>query len=542
MQVPMTAEQARWDKADKVRRLRRINLPRLPDWNYDACQYHETPTPECEYRLCGGDFFDHQTKSIVWAYIAQKGIEASVPGAGKTNIMAGLLCLQKYLGEQLRTVIVVQTPTVAQWSQEVARFAPGLKVSVVSAGLKKPDRLAVYASDWEVLIIGYHLMTRDVDALMAINVLQIFSDDVDPILNPKNATAKAFNRLAENAERVLVVNATNLQTRLDQLYWAAMPIGGRRVWGSIENFKKKYEKREPVYFHLRKPTKYDPQAKKVHKTLKFVGYKNLNDFQAKFNPMVMRHGYEDLNDVRMPAVMPATQIWLEMYPEQRKRYALLQAGVLELLAKDETPQQRAISALAAYNYGTQICTGLPALGEPDGEGSSAKLDWLEHQLAEGVFSDQKVVVFLKNIGSVQALHERLSRRGVGYETIWGRETRKEERAASQQRFWEDPHCRVMIGTSAMERGLNLQVANILVYVDSIPNPARMHQILGRIRRAGSTHEHVWPFYLLMEDTQEERYLKVLGTRQALVDAVWNEDSAELFDRLSPDELLRLISP
>jgi SNF2 family DNA or RNA helicase len=276
--------------------------------------------------------------------------------------------------------------------------------------------------------------------------------------------------------------------------------------------------------------------------MKFVGYKNLNDFQSKFNPMVIRHGYEDLNDVRMPDVMPATQVWLEMYPEQQKRYALLQAGVLELLGKDETPQQKAISALAAYNYGTQICTGLPALGEPDGPGASAKLDWLERELAEGNFADQKVVIFLKNIGSVSALHERLTRRGVGYETIWGRETRKEEREAAQRRFWEDPAQRVMIGTSAMERGLNLQIANILVFVESIPNPARMHQLLGRIRRAGSVHSHVFPFYLLMSDTQEERYLRVLGTRQALVDAVWNEDSAELFDRLSPDELLRLITP
>lgn len=542
MLVPMSADQARWEKAHKVKRLRRVNLPRLPDWNYDACQYHETPTPECEYRLCGGDFFDHQTKSVVWAYIAQKGIEASVPGAGKTNIMAGLLCLQKYLGETLRTVIVVQTPTVAQWSQEVARFAPGLDVAVVSAGLNKSQRLAVYAGSWEVLILGYHLMTRDIEALMAINVLQIFSDDVDPILNPKNATAKAFNRLAENAERVLVVNATNLQTRLDQLYFAALPIGGRSVWGSLDNFKNKYEKREPVYLHLRQQNRHGKDSRKVHKTMKFVGYKNLTDFKEKFGPMVIRHGYGDLNDVRMPDVMPATQIWLDMYPEQKKRYALLQAGVIELLAKDETPQQRAISALTAYNYGTQICTGLPALGEPDGEGSSAKLDWLEHQLAEGVFSDQKAVVFIKNIGSVQALHERLSRRGVRYETIWGREPRKEAREASQRRFWEDPDCRVMIGTSAMERGLNLQIANILVFVDSIPNPARMHQLLGRIRRAGSVHSHVFPFYLLMSDTQEERYLRVLGTRQALVDAVWNEDSAELFDRLSPEELLRLITP
>jgi hypothetical protein len=383
----------------------------------------------------------------------------------------------------------------------------------------------VYASDWEVLIVGYHLMTRDIEALIAINVLQVFSDDVDPILNPKNATAKAFNRLAENAERVAVVNATNLQTRLEQLYFAALPIGGRGVWGSQENFKKKYEKREPVYLHLKKQNAHGKASKKVHKTMKFVGYKNLEDFRDKYGPMVIRHGYEDLTDIRLPEVMPAGQIWLDLYPEQRKRYALLQAGIHELIDKDDTPQQKQISALAAYNYGTQICTGLCALGEPDGPQVSSKLDWLEGAVSEGVFAEVgKLVVFVKNIGTVNALHARLESRGIGYATIWGPENSKEARELAQRRFWEDPVCRVLIGT-----------------IDSIPNPARMHQILGRIRRAGSRHQRVFPFYLLATDTQEERYLRVLGSRQALFDRVHDEESAELFERLTPEEIARLIS-
>jgi hypothetical protein len=537
-------QQVRWEKASTVKQegLRRVDLPRLEAWNYGPCPDHEVATPECEFRKCGGDFFDHQTKSIAWAYLGQLGIEASVPGSGKTNVVLGLLSLLKHLKEPLKAVIVVQTSAVAQWTEEAQRFAPGLRTQASTSGLSKSKRLALYSGDWEVLIMGYHIMTRDVQALLAVEPKQMISDDVDPLLNDRNATARAFNLLAEQAERVLVCNATNLQTRLQQLYHAATPIGGKAIFGSIESFERRYVKREPVYFTVTTEGRGGVTIRETKKTFKATGYKNLNDFRERFSPMVYRTNYDDLTDVRLPEVMPPTLIWRDMYPAQRAKYELLQQGVLELIKENQPPEQKAISALAKYNHGSQICTGLPALGEPDGPGASAKLDWLEQTIVDGDWSDRKVVAFIKNIGSVQALHARLENHGVGYATIWGPQSKAEHRAAEQKRFWEDRNCRVMIGTSAMERSLNLQIANIMCFVDTIPNPARMHQLLGRERRAGSIHSHVWPFYLLTPDSQEERYLKVLGTRQAVVDAVNNEDSGELFERLSPDELLRLITP
>jgi hypothetical protein len=69
----------------------------------------------------------------------------------------------------------------------------------------------------------------------------------------------------------------------------------------------------------------------------------------------------------------------------------------------------------------------------------------------------------------------------------------------------------------------------------------MAQLAGRIRRAGSSHAHIWVFNLFCRDTQEERYLEVLQRRQAMADYTWGEQS-ELYDSLSPLELLSLITP
>jgi hypothetical protein len=67
------------------------------------------------------------------------------------------------------------------------------------------------------------------------------------------------------------------------------------------------------------------------------------------------------------------------------------------------------------------------------------------------------------------------------------------------------------------------------------------QLMGRIRRAGSTRNRVFCISLLITDSQEERYMAI-STRQALFDHVHDEDSGDLFKRLDPDVLLRLTSP
>jgi SNF2 family DNA or RNA helicase len=152
------------------------------------------------------------------------------------------------------------------------------------------------------------------------------------------------------------------------------------------------------------------------------------------------------------------------------------------------------------------------------------------------------VVYARNKGTIEALHARLDADGVGYATIWGTQPNADFRASEQKRFWQDSACRVMIISAAGERSLNLQNASILVSIDLNLNPARVMQILGRIRRAGSTHDRVFAFNLLCENSQEDRYMLALATRQALFDAVHNEDSGDVFEKLEPSTLLRLITP
>jgi SNF2 family DNA or RNA helicase len=130
---------------------------------------------------------------------------------------------------------------------------------------------------------------------------------------------------------------------------------------------------------------------------------------------------------------------------------------------------------------------------------------------------------------------------VGYELIWGEERRSKIRDASLERFREDPACQVLLGTSAIEKSLNLQIARHLVNIDQLPNPARMTQLAGRVRRQGSRFRSVYVHNLLTVDTHEERALAKLSQEAGLSSAVWLEEDA-LYGSLSPLEQLTLITP
>lgn len=524
-----TQEQKRRELALRVRSAHDVNLPVLENWNYEPCRFHDEPKPDCEYRLCGGPLFRHQRVGVAF-FMMTDGVLADMTGLGKTNQVIFLIALKKERGELTnRAVVVCGAPAVAQWVHEFSRFAP--RLNVIAATGTRAKRVEKYVTQWDVVIISYQMLLKDIDTLMQFSPFSVLAeDDVDPIRNVVTSTHRVYNRLAYVSDRVVNVNATPLQIQLEELYSTTVSVGGFEVFGSLRAFQRRYVRQEMVPFWTgrgRKSMRY-----------KTVGYKNLTEFKEKMRPLYLRRTYDDVDDVRVPDVVPE-DVWLELHPEQRKRYKELQEGVLRIL-KEEGEAVKHVEALAKVTYGAEICSGLPALGEPDGPQASAKLDWFMRKIV-GDWADEKVVLFARFRGTVRALQARLAEVDVGMATIWSEQPSAEFRKGEVDRFWNDPKCRVIAGTTAIERSLNLQNARIVVNLDTLLNPARMTQVLGRVRRVGSSADHVYMFNVFMRDTQEERYLPVLERRQALADFVWGEAS-EVFDQLSPVELLHLIRP
>ncbi len=525
----------RLQAADRIRALRDFALPPLHWFNSDPCAAHESiaegaaQIPPC--RRCGIAFRRHQRVGVAWLFMRGYGLIADQVGTGKTAQAAGLIAACKQIGEldRQRAIVVVRPSVLPQWTAELGRFLP--RLTTMSYTGTRTERVNRLLAPWDINVTGFPIFTRDVDTFDALPVGVLIVDDIDALRNPANQTAYAIKRIARKSPRVIVLTGTPLQKKLEELHSVTEPLGGLSIFGPESAFRRAYVREERVRL-------YSPGAGRMITTRKATGYRNLDDFIAKLTPMVLRRTPTDIDDVDLPAVIPNT-VYLDLTPAQRARYSELREGVVRLI-REHGAEVKHTEAAAKFLYGAQICAGLATLGEPDRPGSSAKLDWIEHALVDGDLSDEpKTVVFGQFTNTIAALRDRLTLARVGTVVIWGRDTRKAARAEAVNRFWDDPSCRVLLGTSAIEQGLNLQVARHLINIDQIMNPARMQQLAGRIRRDGSAYRSVYVHNLLCRDTQEEGYLDLLAREQALADHIWNEENA-LFDRLSPLALLQLI--
>ncbi len=522
--------------ADKIRTMGDFKLPDLEWFNSSPCERHSTleeglrqmPSP-C--RRCGVKFRAHQRVGIAWLHMRGSGLIADQVGLGKTAQAAGLLAVIKQTGELdgQRVVVVCRPAALPQWVAELQRFLPRLHV-IDNVGTRS-QRVDKYLSRWDVLVTGYQMLLRDHEHLDEFKLGAFIVDDVDPLRNPKNQSAAAIKRIARESRRVIILNGTPLQKRLREMHSMLEPVGGYAVFGSKTNFMNMYERTERVKV-------YNRALGREVVTKKTLGYKNIDDFVAKLRPMVLRRTAAHVNDVDLPEIMPPNNIYLDLHPAQRQKYDELREGVLRIVAAEGSKVKR-LAAVARFIYGAMVCSGLASIGEEDGPGASSKLDWVETMVVDGDLSEEKVVVFCQFTKAVAALSARLERAGVGHALIWGRDNRKAARAEAQTRFWDDPDCRVLIGTSAMEASLNLQVSRHLINVDQLLNPARMQQLAGRIRRDGSAFSSVYVHNLLTRGTQEEGYLDALRTEQAIADTVWGEAN-QLYEALSPLQLLQLI--
>jgi SNF2 family DNA or RNA helicase len=516
--------------ADRIRTLKDFALPPLDFFNTAPCKAHTDLEVGC--RHCGIRFRKHQRVGIAWLYMRGKGLIADQVGSGKTPIAAGLLALCKQAGELeggQRAVVVVRPSALGQWADELHRFLPD--IPTVTATGSRRQRIDKYLSPWDILVTGYQMLVNDLDLLTNFPAGLLLVDDVDALRNPANRTAYAIKRLARPAPRVAVFTATPLQKKLHELHSILEPIGGMDIFGSRTAFARRYVREELVRV-------YNERAGRRVLVKQVTGYKNLDEFVTKVRPLTLRRTPDDIDDVDLPVIHPPHNIYLDLYPAQRKRYDELRNGVLRILKTKGAEIKRA-AAVAQFNYGQQICDGLATLGEPDGPATSSKLDWIQDTVIDGDLADEKVVIYCHYQNTAAALMARLARAGVGHVVIWGREPDKAARQRAKNRFWDDPGCRVLVGTDAIEQSLNLQASRHLVCVDQILNAARMSQLAGRIRRDGSRYKTVYVHNLLTAGTQEAAYLDVLAREQAVADFVWGERS-ELYEALSPLMLLQLV--
>ena len=448
------------------------------------------------------DLFPFQERGHGWLRLLGDmgvgGILADDMGLGKT-----VQAIATFLSERDEAAVDAVGPTLVvspmsitqQWSREIARFAPSLRVHVHHG----PARLsgdafldAARASD--IVVTSYDVATRDVELLSSMQWDRLLLDEAQDAKNPRTKRHRALRRIPRH--RTLALTGTPIENRLGEL-WAIMDLVNPGLLGSREAFERTLAR--PI------EVRRDPHA--LERVRSLVGPFLLR--RAKDAPEV---------DLELPPITIA-KVPCHLTVEQASLYRATVDRWMPRIERHERRFDRRGAVLAMLGQLKQLCNH-PELVLPTGgplEGRSGKLERLVELLA-AVPEVDKALVFTQYPGFDRLAPHLAARldREVGF-FHGGLSAQARTELLSRFECEAGPSV-LVVSLRAGGRGLNLPAANHVLHFDRWWNPAVEQQATDRVHRLGQ-RKPVFVSSLVCTATLEERIDALLESKRELAEQV-----------------------
>ena len=439
------------------------------------------------------------------------GILADDMGLGKTLQVIALFLAAKERGETTPSLVVCPTSVVLGWEQEMARFAPSLRVlCVIGDAAARQEKLS-HAAEYDVLVTSYDMLKRDVDAYVPLRFHYHILDEAQYIKNSQTQNARAV-KTVRSAQR-FALTGTPVENRLSEL-WSIFDFLMPGLLFSYAKFRRRYE--QPI---LRGED--DRALERLSRLVSpFILRRLKGQVLAELPPKTERV---------LPATMerPQRQVYLDTLSQLRLQ--LTQAG-------SSLSGQGRMTVLAMLTRLRQLCCD-PRLCCEGYTGDSCKLEACMELLREATAAGHKVLLFSQFTSMLDLLRERLDEEGISHYTLQG-STPKEERARLVAAFNSDSTAVFLISLKAGGTGLNLTGADMVIHYDPWWNLAAQNQATDRAHRLGQQRP-VQVVRLIAKDTIEDKILQLQESKWQLAQAVVGVGGPSLTD-LSPAELLELL--
>jgi SNF2 family DNA or RNA helicase len=218
----------------------------------------------------GFSLFDHQKKGIKWLLNIEKkyggGLLADEMGLGKTlQIISMIIANPKPLN-----LIVCPASLVKQWTSEISKFAPSIKVWT------KYDNTMNLTDDQNVIVVSYNKINQ-LTILRILEYDRVICDEAHYFRNKKSKTFKSLDALTSKIRWGLT--GTPIQNYKSDLF-------------SIFKFLRKHESLEKCVskYMLRRTTKgLKFNLPKINHSIKFIGCHNKELFEMIDNNGFMHH-------------------------------------------------------------------------------------------------------------------------------------------------------------------------------------------------------------------------------------------------------------
>ena len=445
-------------------------------------------------------------------------------GLGKTVQILAFLSVQKNKKTSGPSLLIVPASLISNWLDEIARFAPFLRVLTAHPGFNGQTgqgtppwdggkRFAQEAEEVDLVITTYALIQKYAP-LHEIDWNYVILDEAQAIKNPVTKQARTVKLL--KSENRIVMTGTPIENRVGDI-WSLFDFVNPGLLGNqreFARFSKQLSKNSVGYSHLRQVV--SPYILRRLKTDKTV----ISDLPDK---------------VEMTSFATLS----------KKQVVLYQKAVKDLAQRIEDTEgiQRKGIILSALMKFKQLCNhpdqiaGTGSFKESD-SGKFIRLRDLCETIRE---KRERVLVFTQFKEMTAPLCAFLSsvfeKQGLVLHGSVPVSKRKERIDIFQKDAW----CPFMVlSLKAGGVGLNLTKANHVVHFDRWWNPAVENQATDRAFRIGQKKK-VMVHKFVTKGTIEEKIDLMLREKQALSDQVIETSGETLLTEMSTDELLGLFT-
>jgi superfamily II DNA or RNA helicase len=425
------------------------------------------------------------------------GLLADDMGLGKTAQTIAHIAIEEDAGRLDRPVlVVVPTSLVPNWTAELARFAPHLRVSVLH-GLdrheKRRDLTGVH-----VVITTYTVLSRDIDEMVELAWHMVVLDEAQAIKSPTSKATIAVCRL-ETRHR-MCLSGTPIENNLGEL-WSQFAFLMPGLLGSRKSFNRRF--RGPI------EKDGDPVRR--------------GQLATRIRPFILRRTKSAVATELPPKHTILRRITLA--PDQRELYETIRATMHEKVVAGIAARgvgQSHVLVLQALLKLRQVCCD-PRLAGLGVDGASSKLDDLLEMMAEMIAEGRRILLFSQFTSMLDLMKPALDAAGIPFVELRGDTV---DRADPVRRFEAGEVPLFLISLKAGGRGLNLTSADTVIHYDPWWNPAVEDQASDRAHRIGQT-KSVFVYKLIAADTVEERIVELQERKAALATLALSEDGTAL---------------
>jgi SNF2 family DNA or RNA helicase len=409
-----------------------------------------------------------------------------------------------------------------QWKSEIEKFtylADKLDIVIIK-GTKKQREKQYKNFTNGIMIINHHLVMNDYMDIKRLEPDIVCVDECHIMKKYSGCIQNAHKEVCKKSKYNILLTATPIMSRPYDIF-GLIDIVNEDYFGDYKDFKKRYVISE---------------WNRTYESI--IGYKNLDELRDLVQNIIIRRTADEIKmdlpefvHTKIECDIDKTQIQLietltakkkELNDEReeldidlercndderkealRKKIEGIEASLKGLIASEQAiANDPNLFHLTKSKMIKNVFDGVVS----DKYKYSSKTEATIELVSSILEAEGKVVIFSKFETSVkylkQLIQEELNIKVLQYSG----EIKEEERNKNIELFHTEEY-NVLIGTSALAEGINLQCANYLIHYDLADTPAIEDQRNGRIRRLGSIYKFSNIYYMLTKDSYDVKLLE-----------------------------------